>query len=269
MLHEAYARAMAYRGPDGRLAHMQMQKKVYETAVFTTRSDKIPEGRSPAPREEKMKPCYRVEMRNTQKARLSKDECSYCRKKGHWKRDCPLLIEASGKSGKTDGKSLTLLTKKAILVDRDEEFSFCTLNNHITATVNIFKNPKLLKNIRQATHSIAVNGMGGRVVADMVGDFEGFGEVYYHPGSIANILSFYDIQRKFPVTYDSKENTFEVHTSSKVILFKPRAKLYIWNPRKHKEEVAMVETISATERLFTKREVEIANEARLLQRRLG
>lgn len=65
----------------------------------------------------------------------------------------------------------------------------------------ILKNSKLLKNIRQATHSVAENGMGGRVAEDMVDDFVGFGEVYY-PCRITNILSFYDITgKKFPVKF--------------------------------------------------------------------
>jgi len=47
-----------------------------------------------------------------------------------------------------------------------------------------------------------------------MGHFLNYGDVWYHPDAITNILSLSNVKRKYIVTYDSsKENSFLVHTT--------------------------------------------------------
>ena len=61
------------------------------------------------------------------------------------------------------------------------------------ATINVFRNKKLLKNIRSIDDGVSVSGVGGSLDLTMKGDLPGFGEVYYHPDCLANILCFHDL----------------------------------------------------------------------------
>ena len=57
------------------------------------------------------------------------------------------------------------------------------------STVNVFYNPKLLRNIQKVDCRLTIYSTGGKSLTDLVGDFPGFGEVWLYPLGIANILS--------------------------------------------------------------------------------
>ena len=56
------------------------------------------------------------------------------------------------------------------------------------ATINIFRNKDMLKNIRTTNDPISVSGVGGVLEVNQVGNLPGFGEVYYNPECIVNVL---------------------------------------------------------------------------------
>lgn len=60
------------------------------------------------------------------------------------------------------------------------------------STIDVFCNPKLLKNIRKVSVTRT----------DMVGNLPGYGQVWYNKAGIANILSFLSVNEKYRVTYD-------------------------------------------------------------------
>ncbi len=94
-----------------------------------------------------------------------------------------------------------------------------------------------------------------------------FGEVYYHPDSIANILSFYDISKTCKLRYNSDRNSFHVtgnHNHS--ILFEPIGKLYV---HRCDTKFVLIETVAGNEALYTKRELDSANETKRLRHILG
>jgi hypothetical protein len=94
-----------------------------------------------------------------------------------------------------------------------------------------------------------------------VGNFPGFGEVYYDERCVANILCFHDLTKRFEVKFEQRTNSFEVYEGGRVVmLFVPKNKLYIWNPRtdQDKVETVLVETVGELERQFTQREIEQA-----------
>ena len=79
------------------------------------------------------------------------------------------------------------------------------------ATINIFRNKKLLKNIRSINDGVSVSGVGGSLDLTMKGDLPGFGEVYYHPDCLANILYFHDLAEQKLVKFDENQNIFIVN----------------------------------------------------------
>ena len=84
------------------------------------------------------------------------------------------------------------------------------------STVNVFINGQLLRNIRTVRRKLTIYSTGGKSVTRQVGDLPGFGEVWYHPNGIANILSLALVKKRFQITYDShSDNTFHVHLGNK------------------------------------------------------
>jgi len=63
------------------------------------------------------------------------------------------------------------------------------------STVDVFCNPKLLSNIRDA-QTLTLYFNAGRAIISKKGDLKGYGTVWYHPEGIANILSLHNVQRK-------------------------------------------------------------------------
>ena len=85
-----------------------------------------------------------------------------------------------------------------------------------------------MTNIRPAEKSIIIRGVGkGEIVAKLVGDFFGLGTVYFHPDCIANILCFFDMQRKFNVKFENNNFILKTNANDPVLVFKPYNKLYI------------------------------------------
>jgi hypothetical protein len=85
------------------------------------------------------------------------------------------------------------------------------LNNQ--STVNVFHNEDLLDNIRRGDGSMDIHCNAGVTSTSLVGDLLGYGEVWFNPSGIANILSLLRAnQRGFQVPFDSENgNEFHVH----------------------------------------------------------
>ena len=83
------------------------------------------------------------------------------------------------------------------------------------STVNVFSNPDMVVNIRETSREMHVYCNSGKVIIWTVADWTGFGEVWFHRGAIANILSLALVKEMFRITYDSvmvtDANSFVVH----------------------------------------------------------
>ena len=80
------------------------------------------------------------------------------------------------------------------------------------STVDVFFNESLLENICDSVSSLDLHCNAGMATVNKVGDFPGYGTVWFHPGGIANILSLARVKEKNRVTFDSlKGNQFVVH----------------------------------------------------------
>ena len=73
------------------------------------------------------------------------------------------------------------------------------------STVCVFRNRNFLTKIGEPSDGevLKVYTNGGSQESTQVGTSEGFGEVWFNPKSLANILSMAAVQRKFKITMDT------------------------------------------------------------------
>ena len=115
-----------------------------------------------------------------------------------------LLVEdVRGKNKHTFNQCKRRLNSRWILLDN-------------CSSVNVFYNRCFLKNIRTTEKRLHLYTNAGKAIINMVGDLPRFGEVYYHPQGIANILLFHTVTIKpgYVVEYhNGKEEAFNVTNS--------------------------------------------------------
>jgi hypothetical protein len=82
------------------------------------------------------------------------------------------------------------------------------------STTDLFCNKEYLEDIQKVEGRCTIVINRGEIQTDLMGHFQNYGDVWYHPDAITNILSLSNVKRKYIVTYDSsKENSFLVHTT--------------------------------------------------------
>jgi hypothetical protein len=113
-----------------------------------------------------------------------------------------------------------------------------------------------------------VKGVGGvQLIADKVGDLEGFFQVYTSEKITANVLCFADVEDKYAITYEAGE-AFTVHLADgKTVEFSRRDKLYVadWNTT----GLMVHATVKENEQVYTREEVRRAKQAYELERNSG
>lgn len=226
---------------------------------------------------------------------FSSYKCFLCGEEGHIRQNCPILKKAREYLEKEEKQK----SEEALMIcgtefigctfcgeDTDEQpvLSLGTQNEQSDgfaptqvlcdnqSSVNVFCNPSLLTNIRKSDTTMVISGInknGEPIKTNTIGDFAWFGKVYYHPEAVANILSFHDLAKRFPVTFDSEKNCFIVITQDgKQIKFSPKGKHYCHETKKLFRR-ALIDTVEQNKSQFTTREVEQARAAADLYEIMG
>lgn len=148
--------------------------------------------------------------------------------------------------------------------------------NHVLldneANASVFSNPKLLSNLRKVDipcHISGVNSDGKPLVTYTIGDFGEFRDVYYHPSSTANILSFSQTKSYCNNGYDPTNDSFFSVTPNGVRFEFPEIQdsgLYAYEASIPKSTLF---TVTDRKIVFNKRQLEEADIAREYVRRLG
>jgi Zinc knuckle len=192
--------------------------------------------------------------------------CYKCQGTGHYAVDCPATTGA------------TTLTQYALSLAQAEMKSgidpeWILLDSQ--STISVFKNPKMLQNIRKSDKVLRALTNGGYQDSNMVGIFPNLGEVWYNENSIANILSLADVRKVCRVTMDScAEPSMNVHRldGSVMKFVEHESGLYIYRTNDTNNVVSaytMLSSVMENKKLFTQREIHAADEARALYRKIG
>jgi hypothetical protein len=80
------------------------------------------------------------------------------------------------------------------------------------STVDLFCNPALVENINQGEDVLNLATNTGNLTTNKKAIFPGYGKVWYADTAMTNVFSLANMERKYRITYDSKESTFTVHT---------------------------------------------------------
>jgi hypothetical protein len=215
--------------------------------------------------------------------------CFKCNKKGHYKSDCPEVRTGTG-NNQQQSQDATLVTATTLTTiattlstSTESRINPMWILCDNESTIDIFNNKDILTNIRIAEQPIKLKGIeGGYTIVDKEGDLLGYGKVYYHPQVTANVLSFFNMAKRFKsVKYDNMvQDVFMItRDDGSIMEFRPSdAGLYYYDFEesrrrtrqrqqidKEKQTLAMVvDTVEEKQRNFTKREIEGAEAARRL-----
>ena len=152
---------------------------------------------------------------------------------------------------------------------------------------DIFKNKDLLKDVheKEGERLILKSNGNGDIRTSQVGNISGYGEVWFNEMSMANILSFANVRKKFRITISTGPDdpcpTFCVHkTDGSIMEFKEHSLgLYVFDaassPSKDKtisEKVtnySFLSTVAMNENNYSSRDIKRSQQALHLYRRLG
>jgi hypothetical protein len=142
------------------------------------------------------------------------------------------------------------------------------------STVHLFNNPDLLENIHKSESEMAVASNGGMTATKWKGLFPGFGDVWYDPKAITNILSMKAVQHLYHVHFDSEvSNTFYVDMGTKGTMeftLLPEG-LYYYDTAKEQNKmgVSLVNTVANNKTKYSNDDYRRALTARKIQVLIG
>jgi hypothetical protein len=148
------------------------------------------------------------------------------------------------------------------------EKSWVLLDNQ--STVDVFCNANLLSNIRTTKGSLVIHCNAGKANTNMVGEFDCYGTVWYHPDGIANLLSLAKVKNKFKATYNSSDdNKFIVHkpTGQRLKFIQSSSGLYYFDTQN--VSTMLVNTVANNKTKYTNADYLRASLARKIQTTIG
>ena len=147
------------------------------------------------------------------------------------------------------------------------------------SNVDIFSNDKLLsKFTTDPKDNLKLASNGGTMTSKTKGTFENYGQVWFNPNSLANILSLANVRKKYRVTMDTGPTDHDpkmiVHISDKTkLIFRelPNGLFGLSLPKSTSQPHTKIcaTTVSENESEFTKRDLKRAKLARELYKKLG
>jgi hypothetical protein len=147
--------------------------------------------------------------------------------------------------------------------EKDEDLKNVLLIDN-QSTTDLFCNRKLLSNIRKVSGQCTVVTNGGNLYMQLQGTLRNYGDMWYHPDTITNILSLNNVKKIYKVTYDSTDaDCCLVYKPEKIVKFTPTRKgLYVHHI--YNVKYLLVNTVEENVKKFTKRQIERADVARRL-----
>jgi hypothetical protein len=85
------------------------------------------------------------------------------------------------------------------------------------STTDAFSNPNLLTDIHEVKGSLTIHTQAGKAVTKLRGTLPGYGEVWFCPDGIANILSLARVAKSRLVTFDSTNGKTSLRSRKKMV----------------------------------------------------
>jgi hypothetical protein len=137
------------------------------------------------------------------------------------------------------------------------------------STTDLWCNKNKLQNIRKVSGKCTVVTNGGQLNTNMKGYLPNYGDVWYHPQAITNILSLSNVKKHFKVTFDSEsENCFKVHVKDKILKFK-ELKSGLYAIKLKEVEYIFLNTVEDKMSKYSQRQIKGAEKARELYGIIG
>jgi hypothetical protein len=159
-------------------------------------------------------------------------ECFACGELWHYANKCP--------TRKADNNEDDDINRNAHVTW--DASTFATYRGYATGMVGKFKrtevlldnqgdvsviHPTLLRELEPAEEDVRINGVGGhQFTVEETGYLDDFFHVYASTVTYANVLSFAEVEDRFPITYIPRES-FTVHLQDRDIVFNRRGKMYV------------------------------------------
>jgi hypothetical protein len=198
---------------------------------------------------------HQTEQQEQPAGRRAHIQCFNCGKMGHYANQC-----RDQQQGTTLAQAMVAIPKHWVLLDNQ-------------STIHLFSNSALLQNIRTSKQSMLITSNGGSIRSTMKGVYPGYGEIWYNPNAIANILSLKAMRDMYPVTYDSENgNSFVVDMGNNgTMQFKQSpAGLYYYDAESEAQVgVAMINTVASNMSKYSNDDYLHAVKARKMQVLIG
>ena len=224
-------------------------------------------------------------------------DCYHCQGSGHYSDQCPADPEGAAYAaggGRGRGRQVSFddlclqrheigrHSSHALKVSFTQASRSSLINPNSVildsaSTVSVFRNRSLLTNIGESPDGDRLNVYtnGGSQESTLVGTLNGFGNVWYNPKSLANILSMAAVRKKFRITMDTDDDAaLLVHlpTGAKLRFAEGPSGLYYCNVNNKSAlfttEHCFLSTVEQNKSNFRRREVKGADLARELSRKL-
>ena len=138
------------------------------------------------------------------------------------------------------------------------------------SSTDIFCDDSLLSGVSRNPTNLTLHTNGGILQSNQKGELPIYGKVWHDERALTNILSFFNLQKKFHVTFDNrKDDSFHVYTKDgKEVRFSPSPN-GIYRYDNANKDFCFTETVASNSRHFTKRQIENAKAARKLYHAIG
>jgi hypothetical protein len=200
--------------------------------------------------------------------------CFNCNKKGHYASYCS--------SPTSLVQHVSLVQHAVVLAQSSNNNRYNTIPKHwilldSQSSISVFRSSNMVSNIRTSPIEICANTNGGQQTSTLIADFKNLGVVWYNPKSIANILSLADVRKVCRVTMDTdQEAAMTVHKcdGTHMKFLEHADGLYYYdthaiNTKKSVANYTLLNTVSNNKAPFVTRDIELADKARELYRKLG